>query len=246
MKTLLTLKIIAILAVGLMATPAMAREGAYVGGYPTPPRPEREEVEKVVAPLAISSVSPDEVKVGSGAKTITVTGSGFNPSSIVRLNGSNRPTTFIDDSHLLVQAGSNDFYRTDGGFYLTVWNSNGDYSNAGHVAVEGKAAAPASQNNTNQNQNYGNQNSQSYNYPNNNYGYGGYNNQPINYYPGTLETVETDSSLASSVILGGNTFLPSGIVQWVLVAILIVLIVVLGRKIFGAREQYDSAPLKHA
>lgn len=228
---------IAILALGFFATQALAAERAYVSGY-TPPAPVQEEktVKQVVAP-AITDISPDEVKAGAGARTVTITGRGFTPSSVAKVNGANRYTTFIDDSHLLAQATAYDFYRTDGGFYVAVWNANGDYSNAAFVKVAGTAPAPANQsnNNPNQNQNYGN---------------GGYDNTPINYYPGTIENVETDpetnSSLASSVILGGNTFLPTGIVQWVLVAIFIVFIIVLGRKVFRAREHYDSAPLKHA
>ncbi len=233
---------IAILALGFFATAALAAERAYVSGYTLPPPVQQERVVKEVSAPTVSAVSPDEVKAGATAKTITVTGSGFTPSSVVKINASNRHTTFIDDSHLLAQATAYDFYRTDGGFYVTVWNANGDYSNAAQVKVTGTVPAPATQsnNNGNQNQNYGNQNQNNYPY---NYGNDG---TPINYYPGTFENADSDQSLASSVILGGNTFLPTGIVQWILVAIFIVFIIVLGRKVFRSREQYDSAPLKHA
>ena len=57
---------------------------------------------------------------------------------------------------------------------------------------------------------------------------------------------ERDTSLTSSVILGSDTFLPSSIVQWVLLAIVLTFIIILVRRIFGAREQYDNTPLKHA
>ncbi len=53
--------------------------------------------------------------------------------------------------------------------------------------------------------------------------------------------------LAASVVLGSeNSFLPSGLIQWVLLAIVIVSVIILVRKVFGAREEYDSTPLKHA
>jgi hypothetical protein len=235
-KILSGLKIIAILALGLAATPVLARDTAYVSGYRNPPPVEEERVREVATAPVITGISPDEVTAGAGAKTITVTGSGFMPSSVVKINGSNRYTTFIDDSHLLAQATAYDFYRTDGGFYVTVWNSNGDYSNAEYVAVKG--TLPAANNNNNNS----NRNPSNYGTNDNN----GYNPAPINYYPGTLDNNADDQSLASSVILGGNSFLPTGLVQWVLVAILIVGIIVLGRKVFKTREHYDSTPLKHA
>ena len=239
MKTLLSLTktfiCIAILAVGFWSIPLATHAKTIridVRGYPTS-SPKSEIVEENPEPV-ITGISPDEVKAGAGAKTITVTGNGFTPSSIVKINGSNRQTTFIDNSHLLSQATAYDFSRTDGGFYVTVWNTDQDYSNAAHVTVTGTVPSSATQNNNsnqNQNQNYGN---------------GSYNPAPINYYPGTLDSTADDSSLASSVILGGNSFLPNGLVQWVLVAILIVGIIVLGRKVFRTQEHYDNTPLKHA
>lgn len=243
----------AILVMGglsLAASPALARENAYVSGYRNPPPVEEERVQEQDIPPAIYSVSPDEVKAGAGAKTLTVTGEGFDPSSVVRINGSNRYTTFIDKGHLLAYTTPNDFYRNDGGFYVTVWNANGDYSNAARVVVKGEV--PATPANDNQNQNYGQtsyypaQNNQynPYAYPQS----GGYNPGPIGYYPGQLDSADMGSgqSLAGSIILGGNTFLPSGLIQWVLAAILIVAIIVLGRKVLGNRQRYYDAPLKHA
>lgn len=50
----------------------------------------------------ITSISPSTANAGSGAITIAVTGSGFGSSTVVRWNGLDRPTTFIDGSHLTV------------------------------------------------------------------------------------------------------------------------------------------------
>ena len=65
------------------------------------------------------------------------------------------------------------------------------------------------------------------------------------------DTAETkpaeDSSLAASVVLGsGDGFMPSGLIQWIVFAILILLITILTRKIFGAEEKYQSTPMKQA
>jgi len=55
----------------------------------------------------------------------------------------------------------------------------------------------------------------------------------------------TNSGLAASAVFGSSGFLPSGIIQWILFAILVLLIVILARKIYGADEAYNTAPMKH-
>lgn len=57
--------------------------------------------------------------------------------------------------------------------------------------------------------------------------------------------INTDSSLAANAIFGSNSFLPSGLIQWILFAILVLLIVILVRKIYGGGEAYHAAPMKH-
>src|SRR4029079_3814972 len=44
----------------------------------------------------IASLSPSQVAAGTGAFTLTVNGSGFVSSSVVRWNGAARPTTFVN------------------------------------------------------------------------------------------------------------------------------------------------------
>ena len=53
------------------------------------------------------------------------------------------------------------------------------------------------------------------------------------------------NSLAANAVYGSNSFLPSGLIQWILFAIFILLLVILTRKIFGAENNYQSIPLKH-
>ena len=52
-------------------------------------------------------------------------------------------------------------------------------------------------------------------------------------------------SLAAGAILGTNSFLPSGIVQWLFLAVIIMLGVILWRKIYIGRKE-EEQPLKHA
>lgn len=54
-----------------------------------------------------------------------------------------------------------------------------------------------------------------------------------------------NNSLVASAIFGSSGFLPSGIIQWILFAILVLSIVILVRKIYGADEAYHAVPLKH-
>ncbi len=55
----------------------------------------------------------------------------------------------------------------------------------------------------------------------------------------------TNSGLAASAIFGSKGFLPSGIIQWILLAILVLLIVIIARKIYGADAAYHATPMKH-
>jgi hypothetical protein len=53
------------------------------------------------------------------------------------------------------------------------------------------------------------------------------------------------SALASNVIFGSNSFMPSGIIQWLLFAIFVLIVVIVVRRIFLA-DKYHAKPLKHA
>lgn len=61
----------------------------------------------------------------------------------------------------------------------------------------------------------------------------------------STKEVDESSNLAANAIFGSNGFTPSGLVQWILFAILILLVVILVRKIYGAGKKYYLTPLKH-
>ncbi len=54
------------------------------------------------------------------------------------------------------------------------------------------------------------------------------------------------SNLAANSVFGSHSFMPSGLVQWVILAIFILLIVIFIRRVFGKDEKYYAEPLKHA
>lgn len=62
----------------------------------------------------------------------------------------------------------------------------------------------------------------------------------------TSESENDYNGLAANAIYGNSGFLPSGFLQWIVVAIMIMLIVLLARRVFGAAHRYHNSPLKHA
>src|SRR5206468_4429636 len=69
----------------------------------------------------LSSIAPSTAAVGSGAFTLTATGTKFIASSVVRWNGSNRTTTFVSSTKLQAQILATDIAAT-GTASVTVFN----------------------------------------------------------------------------------------------------------------------------
>ena len=59
-----------------------------------------------------TSLSPARLGAGTGAFTLTINGSGFVPSSVVRWNGSPRPTTLVNSSQLTASIAAADIAAT--------------------------------------------------------------------------------------------------------------------------------------
>jgi hypothetical protein len=70
---------------------------------------------------SISDVSPSVLGVNAGAQTLTVIGSGFVPGAIVRWNGQNRSTTFVNSNQLTANILSSDL-SSQGTAKVTVLN----------------------------------------------------------------------------------------------------------------------------
>ena len=77
----------------------------------------------------IATISPTTTDWNSAAFTLTVTGSGFDQSSVVQLNGYPRPTTYVNSSQLTVSIPATDTLQA-GTDQVTVTGSSGQISNA--------------------------------------------------------------------------------------------------------------------
>lgn len=215
------LGIMAILAFGVITIPK--ETNAQYGGYIASIKPVvvKEDNPKPI----INSIDPNYSNVGTGNKTITITGENFVPDSIGKVNGSNRPTTFIDSYHLLMTITGNDTYNyfSNGGFFITVFNPapGGGYSGTIFFTISNDTSGTGSNFSNTPTPQTGNGNNTNGN-SNGNY-----------------------SNLASNAVFGSNSIYPSGLIQWILFAIIILLIVILVRKIYGGDKKYLSTPLKH-
>lgn len=62
---------------------------------------------------------------------------------------------------------------------------------------------------------------------------------------GAILTNTNENNLAANALFATNNFMPNSIIEWLLFAILVLLIVILVRKIIGADKNYFATPLKH-
>ena len=238
----LGLKTLSILAFSLLVIPAVASADYSVYSGPSVNQNSQTNTTWQI----INSISPSIANRGANVGTITIVGEGFSPSSIAKINGINRPTTFIDGSHLLVQLNSNDTYRTDGGFYITVFDGStgGRFSNSAYFTVNYVAPVNTSGSTNTVNSNTHNS---SANTNNSNTSNSTNNNTSTNSNTGSTSNSNYDTSnLASNAIFGTGGFMPSGLISWILLAIIILIIIILVRRAFGGKQNYDEAPMKHA
>jgi len=73
-------------------------------------------------PPIVSSLSPVGAPVGGAAFTLTIDGSGFSASSVVRWNGGNRPTTFVSSGRVRASIPASDI-TVIGTAQITVFDS---------------------------------------------------------------------------------------------------------------------------
>jgi hypothetical protein len=74
------------------------------------------------APLHLASISPKVWGANEAAPlTLTLSGAGFTPNSVVRWGGSNRPTTFISSTRLSAAISAADV-SVPGNFAVSVYD----------------------------------------------------------------------------------------------------------------------------
>ncbi len=165
----------------------------------------------------ITSIDPSSLNYkGESTVRINILGSNFTAGSVSRWNGSNRNTTYLNSGSLVIELTYLDMYSSS--HDITVYNpSSGEISNQLDLNI-------------------------------NNGGSGGAasvtNNSSTTGVSGASDS-KSVGSLAAGAILGTNSFLPSGVVQWLFLAVIIMLGVILWRKIYVGRKE-EEQPLKHA
>ena len=192
----------------------------------------------------ITSITPNSVTAKAQIIKVTVNGSGFVQGSSVNWDNSPRTTTYINQTRLIVQLNESDVVGT-GRHYITVINSapGGGFSNPVPFSVnKAIVVSPSTTRNTTTTTNttssssYGASASTAYDsaFYNSNSDYSS-SGDPVNY-----------GSLTSNAVYGSDNFLPTGLFQWILFIILILVIIFIWRRFFGNTLRYHSTPLKHA
>ncbi|MBY0376386.1 IPT/TIG domain-containing protein [Patescibacteria group bacterium] len=247
---LILLAILALGAFAILAHEASANTVATYAPYNQPNLNQHDASDDINPKPVVSSLSPNSANSGSGPRTVTISGSGFIPDSVARFNGLDRNTTFIDSSHLLINLTSNDMNGSSGR-YVTVWNPapEGGYSNGVLFTINGyvdpsqkstivKTSGGAASTTSSSRTTTSTRTTSSRTSANTN------NNGSV---LGAQSSTGNDnfSALTGNVLYGTNSFMPSGIIQWLLLAIFILLIVIIVRKIFFA-DKYHATPMKHA
>lgn len=90
---------------------------------------------------AISALSPDHATAGSTGATVTITGSGFVPSSIARWNGADRTTIFVSPTMLTIYLTAADL-ASAGTDSITVFNPSPAGGESSPVPFTVRAAPP--------------------------------------------------------------------------------------------------------
>ncbi|MDP2788927.1 MAG: IPT/TIG domain-containing protein [bacterium] len=181
----------------------------------------------------IYSINPNPVVRSSSITTITIYGEDFIFGAVAKINDSDRTTTFVNSGQLKVQLIDSDLVL--GEHPITVYNPGRNArSNAYSFSVISKLPST----NASASTTTSTASTTTYKATSTNSKVAGASTEKDS-------AKESFGSLATSAIFGGDSFMPSGLVQWLLLAIFILLVVIIVRKIFGAK-QYHETPLKHA
>jgi len=182
----------------------------------------------------IYSLSPNKTDISAKTGTVTIKGTGFRPDSIARWNSTDRPTSYVNSSKLIMDLDPEDTKKV-GKYLVTVVNptpdggnfSNGkiftltnDATNTGTVSKKSSKTTATTLGAT-----LG----------------GGTGSSTISIVDGDEDT---NSKLTASAI-SGSRFMPSTLLGWLIILALLFLLVWLWVKIRKADEE-RVAPLKHA
>ena len=247
----LGLEFIAIIALFVLALPNDVKAYDEYSYYRNASNPEPSNPKPV-----LKSIKPNSIENIQNKVTVTLTGFGFIPESVVKKNNASRPTTFIDSDTLLVDIYPSDMKGQEV-IYLTVFNEGpgGGYSqsvkliikNSGATANNGgytrNSDGTYNSNSTNTNSNSNSSNNNSNNYEENDSNYSNSTSRLNNV--GLPSENESFGNLTANALTGSKSFLPTGAMQWIFLAIVVGLIIVLWRYVHDSPQKYMAEPLKH-
>ncbi len=191
---------------------------------------------------------------------ITITGDNFNESSVVKIDGINHSSRFIDPRHMQFDIRPGEIADNQAEFYVSVYNRDeGEYSNAASFSIKANADTVKD---TKSKTSYGYSNystDTNYNYKTSGTSYSVNKTAAVTTTANTNTAVKKTSNrietkddineeyegVTANAMLGYDSFLPSGLMQWLMAIVIIFGIIFLFRYVYG-EEDYQSKPLKHA
>lgn len=201
-------------------------------------------------------INPNYGYLNSGEKTITITGNNFIRGSVARFNGTNRPTAYIDSTRLQMKLSPADMTNL-GAHKISVWNPlpGGGFSNAvaynvirnttGQVQGASTTKAVAKKVSTTPKKTASIVLAKGTEYRISCEDDNGAN------YLGSVGGDSTNGSdeyygnQSANVLSSDSNFLPNTLLEWLFLAFLVFLVVVIWRKVTRTDAE-KHAPLKHA
>jgi|GEM_PF-6221835 len=232
----ISLGVLGLLILGLLGAILLAsfsREAAayYEYGNPRVQKTYSDDYSAPVPRPSVYSLNPNPVEQDSGDDTVVVHGSNFVYGAVVRINNSDRTTYYKNGEELSFQLLATDTFRS-GDYSVTVMNPGGGLSNSVRFTVVNPALTRRS---------------------------GGYvpsSSPEVSTYPETrngevmgtsYERSSSTSALVSNALYGSGDsgWRPSGLTQWLIFGILVLMVVIVIRKLYF-EHKYHATPLKHA
>jgi len=180
----------------------------------------------------IYSITPSSATQYTSGRNITIIGDNFVPTSVARWNTSNRDTTYVNSSKLIMYVTDADIAGY-GKYSVTVFNPTpgGGFSNPALFTINKKQATVTSTPSTTTTTTTPKKPTTT---------------TPAKQPVSCTTDITNDNSLAAGAIFGSDGFMPKNLFQWLLLIAMILLVILLFRKTSKSKDKYHSAPLKHA
>ena len=168
-------------------------------------------------------IDPSSATARNASLEITISGGNFMPASRANFDGASRNTSFRSTSKLSMVLAPSDLSYV-GGHTITVVNPGpgGGTSNEKYFVVEAPARGAVLGASTTR------------------------NTSPTYYGDGSVAGDAQEIRNLTASALYGNGVLPSSLIGWISLAILVLAVVIIVRKILGLEHKFHASPLKHS